>query len=158
MYIDRSDYHEQSVEECGLPLENAGTHIGMFFTWLIDNDLLGELHTQDETSRQYIQSVKNREKTGRDFFTEMCDTKFCDEDLNELGLQFTTDYYENSNSKFAKKYGNYLQDYAGIFMDDNGEIYNVDNSWEEYAWIAEIINERFIQWQEFSAKPKWKFW
>ncbi len=98
MAIDRMDWHYDSVIKNNLPENNAGTHIGMFLTWIIDNNLLGEFHTEDEDSLRYINKIKNRESCGVDFLIDMCDEKFWDEDLSEKGYEFVKDYYEDNKS------------------------------------------------------------
>ena len=72
--IDKIDWHSGGNFPDDLPPENGGTHIGMFLAWIINNDLIGEMHLED--SIEFINSVKNREKTGRDFLIEQCDGKF----------------------------------------------------------------------------------
>ena len=36
--IDRADWHYGGDYPKELPIENGGTHIGMFINWIIDND------------------------------------------------------------------------------------------------------------------------
>ncbi len=147
MAIDRMDWHYESVEEENLPLENAGTHIGFFLTWIIENDLLGTFHTEDETSCEYIEKVKNREITGVDFLTDMCDEKFWDEDLSEIGYEFVNAYYEDYESDFSSNYANYLDDYEDLFS-DNGSIYQTENSWENYEKLKKVLDKRYAEWKK----------
>ena len=56
--IDRADWHYGGDYPKELPKENAGTHIGMFINWIIDNDLIGTMHLQD--SKQGIEDVKTK--------------------------------------------------------------------------------------------------
>ncbi len=150
MAIDRMDWHYESVEDLNLPAENAGTHIGMFLTWIIENNLLGEFHTKDETSLEYIKKVKNKKISGREFLIDMCDEKFWDEDLSEIGYKFVKDYYEDDDSIFSNKYANYLDDYAKIF--ENYETtYHIENSWENYNKLQLILNQRYKEWCEYSS-------
>jgi hypothetical protein len=91
--IDRMDWHYGGDFPENLPQENAGTYIGMFLTWIIENDLIGEMHRED--SQEAIQKVMNHQMTGRDFLIEQCDEKLWEDDLNEEGLLFTRYYYES---------------------------------------------------------------
>ncbi len=152
MTIDRMDWHIETVLDHGFPEENAATHIGMYLTWIIDNDMLGGIHTENEDSIEYIKKVKNREITGRDFLIDMCDTKFWDDDLTNDALDFTKDYYADSESEFSKKYGYYFTDYV-LNFDDNGKnsIYDVDNTWENYNQIKEIIDMRYDEWKKYKS-------
>ncbi len=148
MAIDRMDWHYDSVEENDLPENNAGTHIGMFLTWIIDNDLLGEFHTEDESSLKYIKKVKDREISGREFLIDMCDEKFWEEDLSEIGYEFVKDYYEDDESLFANKYASYFEDYEELF--ENYEtIYHTENSWENYNKLKLILDKRYKEWCEY---------
>lgn len=115
--IDRMDWHYGGDFPKNLPKENGGTHIGMFLTWIIDNDLIGEMPRED--SEEAMQKVLNRQMTGRDFLIEECDEKFWAEDLNEDGLAFTQHYYESDI---------YIQDYSEILASDLDSIYEVENS------------------------------
>ncbi len=148
MAIDKMDWHYDSVDEYGLPQESAGTHIGMFLTWVIDNDLLGEEHTEDNTSLEYIKKVKNRKACGRDFLIDMCDERFWEEDLSEIGYEFVRDYYEDLEGIFANKYANYYEDYGKVF--ENYEtIFHTENNWENYSKLEPILDKRYKEWKEY---------
>ena len=59
---DDASWHYGGDYPTELPKENAATHIGMFLTWCINNNLLSEF--QLEESEDDIKSVKNK--------TEIC--------------------------------------------------------------------------------------
>lgn len=154
-YDDASWHYGGDYPE-DLPEKNGATHIGMFLTWCIDNDLLSE--EQIEDSENEIESVRNREITGAEFLIDICDEKFTDYDLNDIGNEFATDYYEDG-TKFSKKYKNYFGDYAEIFdikVTDNNldqdSLYRIENSWTNYDLIKSRIDQRFSEWKEFKAK------
>lgn len=139
MTYDRIDWHSEGK---GFPkeinTECGGTHIGMFLTWIIENDLIGELHRED--SQESLSKVKNREITGRDFLIKECDSKFWDEDLNEEGNEFAKYYYANQD------YGQYILDYEEIFTEYNN-LYKVKDSWENYDRLKSVINKRYNEWK-----------
>jgi hypothetical protein len=93
MAIDRTDWHSGQDFPKELPAENGGTHIGMYLAWIINNHLEGEIHHEDEDSKQAVARVRKREITGREFLASACDEKFWESDLNEEGLAFTKQYY-----------------------------------------------------------------
>jgi len=134
MSYDRIDWHSNGE---GFPPDaepkQGGTHIGIFLTWIIHNDLIGEFHLED--SEESIQKVKDREMTGCEFLIEECDSKFWEEDMNETGNEFTKYYYEGEGD------GNYFGDYTDVF-DDYENIYDVKNSWENYDKIKPVIDMR----------------
>ena len=153
---DDASWHYGGDFPDDLPEENGATHIGMFLTWCIDNDLLSE--EQIEDSADEIESVKNRKMTGAEFLIDICDEKFTDYDLNDIGNEFATDYYEDG-TKFSKKHKNYFGDYAEIFdikvIDNNldqDSLYRIENSWTNYDLIKSRIDKRFSEWKEFKAK------
>ena len=153
---DDASWHYGGDFPDDLPEENGATHIGMFLTWCIDNDLLSE--EQIEDSEDEIESVKNRKMTGAEFLIDICDEKFTDYDLNDIGNEFATDYYEDG-TKFSKKHKNYFGDYAEIFdikvIDNNldqDSLYRIENSWTNYDLIKSRIDQRFSEWKEFKSK------
>ncbi len=139
MSYDRIDWHSNGE---GFPKqanpEDGGTHIGMFLTWIIQNDFVGELYR--EMSQESLTHVKNRRMTGRDFLIEECDSKFYDEILNEEGNSFTQFYYEGDGND------SYFGDYAEVFTEcDN--VYDVENTWQNYDRIMPVIDKRYQEWK-----------
>ena len=39
---DKAKYHDETIEQHGLPEEHAANHTVVFLRWLIENDLMGE--------------------------------------------------------------------------------------------------------------------
>lgn len=134
--IDRMDWHYGGDFPENLPQENGGTHIGMFLTWIIENDLIGELHRED--SQEAILKVINHQMTGRDFLIEQCDEKLWEDDLNEQGLLFTKHYYESDI---------YIQDYSELLATEVESIYEVENSWDNYQKLKPVIDKRYNEWK-----------
>jgi hypothetical protein len=153
--IDRADWHYGGDYPKELPIENGGTHIGMYINWIIDCGLIGELHLED--SKQGIQDVKSRKITGRDFLIDYCDEKFWEDDLNKEGLEFTKYYYQNpSNPEDA--YGEYIDDYQRILGTEFNSLYEVPNTLENYVKIAKQINAIYDRWKNKGNKKPWQFW
>ena len=73
MAIDRIDWHADSAIEEGLDWDNAGTHIGIYLAWIVQNNLVGEIHLEE--SAEELQLLKDRKITGRDYLIELCDEK-----------------------------------------------------------------------------------
>ncbi|QDP85235.1 hypothetical protein FNJ88_06560 [Chryseobacterium sp. SNU WT5] len=144
MTYDRIDWHSSGDNfPRSLEFKNGGTHIGMFITWTIQNNLIGELHLQD--SKESLEKVKNRKITGRDFLIKECDSKFWDEDLNEEGNKFAKYYYAN------QEYGDYILDYEKAFNNYNN-LYQVDDTWSNYDKIKPIIDKRYKEWKATFSK------
>lgn len=151
-YDDASWHYEGDFPE-DLPAESAATHIGMFLTWCIDNDLISEF--QNAHREEDIQKIKNRKLTGAEFLIHNCDEKLTDGDLNDLGNDFAKDYYEE-DTDFSAKFGNYLDDYTSTF-DQNADqndfeyetFYHVENTFENYEILKPIIDKRLEEWKKY---------
>lgn len=151
-YDDASWHYGGDYPE-NLPNENASTHIGMFLTWCIDNDLLSEEQLED--SEEDIIAVKNRELKGSEFLIANCDEKFTDFDLNDLGNEFAKAYYLDE-SDFAKSTECYDADFVKHFKtlaEKNGveyqSVYHVEDTWENYNSLKPIIDARYEQWKKY---------
>jgi len=140
MTYDRIDWHSSGNDfPKNLSNEHGGTHIGMFMTWIIQNNLIGEFHLQD--SQLSLEKVKNREMTGLEFLIKECDSKFWDEDLNDEGNKFAKYYYAD------QQYGDYIIDYEKTFSKyDN--LYQVEDTWSNYDKIKSVIDKRFREWKK----------
>ena len=137
MAIDRIDWHADSAIEEGLGWDNAGTHIGIYLAWIVQNNLVGEIHLEE--SAEELQLLKDRKITGRDYLIELCDEKFWEEDLNAEGLAFTQYYYEGDAIYFG--------DYEEVLAQHAAGIYHVKNTWENYDVMAKTIDERYQAWK-----------
>lgn len=139
MSYDKIEWHSEGD---GFPKdakpEDGGTHIGMFLTWVIQDDLIGKLYL--EKSKESINKVKRREMTGRDFLVKECDGRFYNEILNNEGNEFVKYYYDDDKKE------NYFDDYTKVF-DEYDNIYEVKNSWENYDKIKPIIEMHYQKWK-----------
>ncbi|MCC6287215.1 MAG: hypothetical protein IT249_04965 [Chitinophagaceae bacterium] len=152
MKYDDASWHYGGDFPESLSNENGATHIGMFLTWMIDNDFLSE--EQEEECRESIKLVKSRILSGSEFLIKELDEVLTDEDLNEIGNLFSADYYDEK-SQFSTLKGNYLLDYQKVFTaaypnDPNiqNSIYFVEDTWANYEIIKQTIDHRFIEWTE----------
>ncbi|GGI56874.1 DUF7832 domain-containing protein [Winogradskyella haliclonae] len=145
--IDRADWHYGNDFPENLPEENGGTHIGMYLNWIIDNNLISEFHLTE--SKNAIEKVKSGEMTGRDFLFDFCDGKFWNQELNEIGIEFTESYYSTDK---------YFGDYSKVLASSLDSIYEVKNSRQNYDMIKEILDKRFAKWNSRKKKKFWEFW
>lgn len=144
MSIDRMDWHYGGDFPENLPVENGGTHIGMYLAWVINNELINETHLNEDD--ESLDRVKKREMTGRDFLINVCDEKFSEGDLNEEGLKFTRYYY--SDERDMKEY---IVDYLKVLAADLESVYHVDDTWENYDKICKVIDVRYREWKAINA-------
>jgi hypothetical protein len=138
------DWHYGGDFPENLPVENGGTHIGMYLAWVINNELINETHLNEDD--ESLDRVKKREMTGRDFLINVCDEKFSEGDLNEEGLKFTRYYY--SDERDMKEY---IVDYLKVLAADLESVYHVDDTWENYDKICKVIDVRYREWKAINA-------
>lgn len=139
--IDRADWHSGGDFPKDVPEENGGTHIGMYLTWIIDNDLTSEFCKEE--FNKGLGEVKSRIITGRDFLFEHCDGKFWNDVLNDIGQKFTEDYYTSIL---------YYDDYVKTLDNDEETIYHIENSWKNYEKLKPILDKRFKKWKARKEK------
>lgn len=150
--IDSAKWHCQAEFPENYPPENGGTHIGMYFAWIIHNNLVGEAFLEE--TKQGVELVKNRTITGRDFLFEYSDEKFFDDCLNSEGIEFTRFYYKDSKGKYRK----YLTDYERVLARNLDSAFEVSDTWENYDLLARKIDERYQKWKFKTPKKSWQFW
>ena len=153
---DDASWHYGGDFPPGLPQINGATHIGIFLTWFIENNLLSAEQVCNYVDD--IQNVKNRTLTGSEYLMSNCDGKLTSNDLNKTGNEFAKAYYEDG-TKFAKTHKDYLGDYARLLnirvvnnLLDQDTLYRIENSWSNYDFLKARIEERFEQWKEFKKK------
>ena len=147
MAYDRADWHYGGDYPADLPPENGGTHIGMFLAWAIHRGLAGALLTTE--AHEAVEAVKARRMTGRTFLFEICDEKFWEDDLNAEGNEFAKVYYEKDI---------YINDYQRTLGTGLPSLYHVEDTWENFDRLRQVIDERFNRWRANRGRPWWQFW
>lgn len=153
-YDDASWHYGGDFPE-GLPSKNGATHTGMFLNWCIHNNLHSEEMKED--FKDEIESLKRREITGAEFLLEVCDGKFTEHELNDLGNSFAKDYYVDETD-FADKFSSFATDYINIFDSKAEEsdyeyetFYHIEDTYENYDLMKLAIDHRFEEWKEYKA-------
>ena len=118
-------------------------HTGMFLGWLIDKDLISD--DFKENNKTEIQEFRNRKMTGSQVFEKCCDGVLMIEDINELGNRFSLSYFDFQT-------GQYLTDYENALLKGKPSLYNVDDTWDNYAVIKLFIEKRFADWNDKNSK------
>lgn len=137
------DWHYGGDFPTELPDKNGGTHIGMYLAWIVNNNLVGELHLNE--SLEAVEKVKARHITGTDFLVDECDEKLWDEELNDEGLAFTEEYYS----------GGYMNDYVSTLAEELPTAYHVEDTWTNYDLLARVLDRRFSEWKRKKNPKKW---
>jgi len=145
---DKGKYHDATVQESGLPEEQASVHTSFFLGWLIENDLFSEEFSSE--SGDLINEYRSRTKTAVDIY-EWWDRCLVDDMLNEEGNAFAQAYFD-----FDK--GSYLTDYSKLLVRDLPSEFHVPYSWENQELMSGKITERHQQWKRKRSKKPWEFW
>ncbi len=140
---DKAKYHYEGDYPAGLPIKQAFVHSGMFLGWIIDRDLYSE--DFKKTAGRLIQAFKGREMTGPAVFEQM-DGAFTNEDLNEEGNAFAQYYFD-----FER--GSYLTDYEQLLAANLPSFYHVQDSWENYERLKQIISQQYDEWRRGRSIP-----
>jgi len=126
----------------GLPAEQAYVHTGIYFRWVIENDLLAPTFAAEHA--RAVGAVKAGQLSGPKFY-EQVGGVFRSDMLNERGRAFTDDY-------FTLGVGLYLRDYGNLIANRTETAYHVEDTPTIYQRIADRIDMRYRQWQA-SAGP-----
>lgn len=138
MAFDKMDWHAVTFPD-SIPYENAGTHIGIYLAWLINNELLQE--DWQEEFEKAIARVKNRESTGRDILMEYFDETLGEDIMSDEALEFTGEYYDSA----------YIDDFADALssgeIDSEFAVYLHEDTWENYDMVEPVITAKFEKWR-----------
>lgn len=146
MIYDRADWHYLGDYPDDLPPQNGGTHIGIFFAWLVNHQLVSEQMVIAHSDE--LEAIRARALSGREFLAKLRGGELAESDLSDAGNAFAHTYYDSDI---------YFKDYAEILVGDAPSLYHVDDTWESYDKMAERIEARYAAWQK-RRRPWWRFW
>ena len=154
--LDDASWHYEGKFPKGLPNKNGATHIGMFLNWCIGNNFISEALTNE--AKDEIALLKSEKLTGAEFLINVCDEKLATDDLNDIGNEFASDYYDD-DTEFGKKFNSYTDDYSQVFDKKAGQngfeyesFYHVEDSFENYNLLKNTIDKRFEEWKQYRNK------
>ena len=119
-----------------LPIEQAYVHIGMYLGWVITKDLYSEFFEEEAETEIYR---FKRKELGTTILSEIWDGYLGYELFNETGNIFTYYYYGG---------GIYHKDYQKLLANELPSIYHVNDSWDNFQKLKDIIDKRFEDWQK----------
>lgn len=119
----------------------------MFVAWCLLNGLGGELHTTELPEE--LSELREGKQTPGEWFLKTCDEKFTDEDLNDEGNRFASDYFNDASGK-------YINDYTATLGKRLPSVYHVADSWQNYDLLAPVIAKRFRDWK--TPRKFWQIW
>lgn len=146
MIYDRADWHYLGDYPDDLPPQNGGTHIGIFFAWLVNHKMESEQQRIEHSAE--LDAIRDRSISGREFIAKLRDGELADADINDEANAFARAYYDSDL---------FFKDYAEILVTDLPSLYHVDDTWENYDRMAERIDVRYADWQK-GRRPWWRIW
>ena len=147
MIYDRADWHYLGDYPSDLPPQHGGTHIGIFFAWLVNQRMESESLAIEFSTE--LDALRARTLTGREFVASRRDGELSSTDLNASGNAFAHDYFNSDR---------YFKDYADTLVGELPSLYHVDDSWANYEKMAAAIDARYAVWQQEHRSPWWQFW
>jgi len=139
MKYDDASWHSGGDFPSELPPEAGATHVGMFLAWALLRGLGGRLVL--ENSAAAVQGLRSRSVVPGAFFMNECDGKLTDEDLNEQGNAFASQYYVSET-------GQYFADYEATLGGILPTLYHVVDSWDNFDKVAPVLDRRFAEWRD----------
>jgi hypothetical protein len=134
---DKAKYHDQSVEEQGLPGHHAYHHTTYFLSWLVKNRLMSEWFEQE--GKAEIARYRAGEISINELY-EWWDCCLISDMLSERGNAFARDYFD-----FDK--GKYVADYEKHLLGDLPTVFHLPYTAEREAVIHRVIDERYAAWK-----------
>lgn len=143
MPIDSMDWHQGEDFPPDLDPRAAGTHIGMFLTWLILNNFINADH-EDENS-DALEAVHARAITGRAYLIDRCHRVLQDQDVDEDTHAFAIEYYGTRGDDGGSTY---LEEYERTLAAGLPSIYHVQDAWDNYDLLAPVLDAAYARWKQ----------
>lgn len=134
---DDASWHVGGEYPEDLSPDAALIHIGMFLGWAIDKGLESDLLKNNFP--ELLDQFKKRIITGARVVKLCCDYKLTSDDLNDVGNEFASAYYESDQ---------YMDDYAELSDDTLPTIYHEPDTWNKFTQISAKINEAYLKWSK----------
>lgn len=144
---DKAKWHSGGDFPDQLDQFQASVHTGMFITWLIDNELFDD-HDLPKIKKE-VELVKERKLTGAQFYIDQLDGTLRDDDITEMGNEFSYFYFDLEK-------GDYVNDYSDVLGKNAESLYHVEDTWEKYDKLKPVIDKRFRKWKNQENKKWWQ--
>ncbi|MEW9094597.1 MAG: hypothetical protein AB2417_05895 [Clostridiaceae bacterium] len=129
--IDPKNINDEQNE---IIIERSCVHIGFYLTWIINNNLEGDMHKEYDSEN--LEKVRREEMTGVDFFLTCCDGKLWSDDFNDEGLAFTEYYYASEQ---------FMKDYVDFIFNELHDIpCEFDFDWKDYKKFEVILDRKYV--------------
>lgn len=140
MKIDDASWHCEAKDfPESLEPEAGATHIGMFFAWLVVNDLISDQIRSDLASE--FDLLRKRLITPGQFVWRFLDGTLSDHDLSDKGKAFTESYYQPRGGAIG-----FLAEYERMYSVSGRSEYFAADDWQTYEQLAPLISSAYARW------------
>ncbi len=140
---DKAKWHYDGGFPNELDKFQGFVHTGFYITWLADNNFIDTNYIPISE----IEKIKSREISGTVFYKNYLDGVLTDDDISEIGNEFTYSYYEK---------GTFIDDYNNTLGEDKNTLYHIEDNWKNYEILKPIIDKRYIEFLKPKKKKWWK--
>jgi hypothetical protein len=137
---DKAKYHDETIEEFGLPEEHAANHTVFFLRWLIERRLMSALFETD--GADIVRAFRAGDASIHAVY-DWWDRCLIDDMLSDEGNSFAQSYFD-----FER--GDYLKDYARTLQRDLPSEFHVPFTEQNYQTIRAVIEQRYVDWRRAS--------
>jgi len=134
---DKAKYHDETVEEFGLPEEHAANHTVFFLRWLIEHSLVSSFFLSE--SADILAAFRAGEASIHDVYN-WWDRCLIDDMLSDEGNAFAQAYFD-----FER--GDYLKDYGRVLQRDLPSEFHVPYTEPNYHAMCAAIDARHDAWK-----------
>jgi hypothetical protein len=133
---DKADYHAETVQDYGLPEQQAAVPGAFFLGWVIERDLYSASFATQK--KAMILAYRQRKTTALDIYLES-DGCLIAEMLNDAGNEFAQEYFRDGGAA-------YWADYVEVLGADLPSLFHAAYGWEQQARINARIDQRHEAW------------
>jgi hypothetical protein len=137
---DKAKYHDDTIQELGLPEEHAANHTVFFLRWLIEHSLMSEVFETE--GAQVLAAFRTGDASIHQLY-DWWDRSLVDDMLSDEGNAFAQTYFDFEQ-------GQYLKDYAHILQRTLPSEFHVSYTEENYQAIRVVIDRRYLEWRSAS--------
>ena len=134
---DKAKYHDDTIEELGLPEEHAANHTVFFLRWLIEHSLVSSFFLSE--SADIVGAFQAGEASIHDVYN-WWDRCLIDDMLSDEGNAFAQAYFD-----FER--GDYLKDYVRVLQRDLPSEFHVPYTEPSYRELSAVIDARYMAWK-----------
>jgi hypothetical protein len=144
---DKAKYHDESIQQYGLPEEHAANHTIVFLRWLIEHQLMSNFFCNE--GAKVLESFRAGKATIYDVYS-WWDSCLVDDMLSEEGNAFAMHYFDFDR-------GRYIHDYIKTLQRGLPSEFHVEYTEENYQLMRKVIDRRYDEWQRNGKRRWWPF-